>query len=172
MRVANENEGHLIALGGGSPEAVYAFQQAAGEVGSGFDHVVVPCSSGSTYVGIAMAYQGTPTQVVGVSADPEPDMVEDLMELSFQASREGYGAALACVDFRTDYVGEGYGVPCPQGEEARRWLAECEGIVLDPVYTGKAFAGLLDMVEKGELGGRVLFWHTGGLPVACAAING
>ncbi|MFX9185031.1 pyridoxal-phosphate dependent enzyme, partial [Acinetobacter baumannii] len=78
---------------------------------------------------------------------------------------------LTQVDFRLDYVGPGYGVPSEQGESARRWLASTEGIVLDPVYTGKAFAGLLDLVSKGEVSGKVLFWHTGGLPVACAGVR-
>ena len=49
-------------------------------------------------------------------------------------------------------------------------MAQAEGIFLDPIYTGKAFAGLIDLVERGELGGKVLFWHTGGLPVLFAEL--
>lgn len=167
IRVAEQTGSLLIPLGGGSPEAVYAFQLAAREVGHDFEHLIVPCSSGSTYVGLAMAFQGTPTKVTGISADPEPDMVDDLLELS----RRAPGTPLHQVDFRTDYVGPGYGVPSEEGEQARRWLAETEGIVLDPVYTGKAFAGLLHMAKTNQLKGKVLFWHTGGLPVASAGIS-
>jgi 1-aminocyclopropane-1-carboxylate deaminase/D-cysteine desulfhydrase-like pyridoxal-dependent ACC family enzyme len=47
-------------------------------------------------------------------------------------------------------------------------LAQTEGIFLDPIYSAKAFAGLLAMIRSGEIGGRVLFWHTGGLPAVFA----
>lgn len=63
------------------------------------------------------------------------------------------------------YVGGGYGQPSPAGVAAMRRLAECEGILLDPVYTAKAFAGMLDMIQTGQLGVSepVIFLHTGGL---------
>ncbi|MFH5836257.1 1-aminocyclopropane-1-carboxylate deaminase/D-cysteine desulfhydrase [Proteiniclasticum sp. C24MP] len=62
------------------------------------------------------------------------------------------------------YYGEGYEVPSAKGSRAIRLLAETEGILLDPVYTAKAFSGMLDHIEKGiiEKGSRVVFWHTGG----------
>lgn len=63
-----------------------------------------------------------------------------------------------------------YGVPSPRGEDAIRRLARTEGILLDPVYTGKAFDGLLNLVAKGELGSNepIIFLHTGGLPALFA----
>jgi D-cysteine desulfhydrase family pyridoxal phosphate-dependent enzyme len=68
------------------------------------------------------------------------------------------------------YAGPKYGIPSPGGQDAIRRLARTEGILLDPVYTGKAFAGLLDLVEKGELGSNepIIFLHTGGLPALFA----
>jgi D-cysteine desulfhydrase len=68
------------------------------------------------------------------------------------------------------YVGQHYGVPSARGQAAIRRLATLEGLLLDPVYTGKAFAGLLDLVEKGRLGAGepVMFVHTGGLPALFA----
>jgi D-cysteine desulfhydrase family pyridoxal phosphate-dependent enzyme len=64
------------------------------------------------------------------------------------------------------YVGDGYAVPTPAGDAALRRLARTEGILLDPTYTGKAFAGLLDLAASGHFGADdpVVFWHTGGLP--------
>ena len=63
------------------------------------------------------------------------------------------------------YVGERYGVPSPAGNAAIRRLARSEGVLLDPIYTGKAFGGLLDMLTRGALDGApVIFLHTGGLP--------
>ncbi|HLO13746.1 MAG TPA: pyridoxal-phosphate dependent enzyme, partial [Anaerolineales bacterium] len=68
------------------------------------------------------------------------------------------------------YVGVKYGIPSPGGQAAIRRLARVEGILLDPVYTGKAFAGLLDLIEKGQLGSNepIIFLHTGGLPALFA----
>jgi D-cysteine desulfhydrase family pyridoxal phosphate-dependent enzyme len=68
------------------------------------------------------------------------------------------------------YVGEAYGRPSPEGMAALRCLAGREGILLDPVYTAKAFAGLLDLSRRGELGQDepLIFLHTGGLPALFA----
>jgi len=68
------------------------------------------------------------------------------------------------------YVGEAYGKPSPQGVAALRCLAGQEGVLLDPVYTAKAFAGLLDLARLGEIGRDepLVFLHTGGLPALFA----
>jgi D-cysteine desulfhydrase family pyridoxal phosphate-dependent enzyme len=68
------------------------------------------------------------------------------------------------------YVGSKYGVPSESGEHAIKLLARTEGILLDPVYTGKAFAGMLDLIDQGRLGSDepILFLHTGGLPALFA----
>jgi 1-aminocyclopropane-1-carboxylate deaminase/D-cysteine desulfhydrase-like pyridoxal-dependent ACC family enzyme len=68
------------------------------------------------------------------------------------------------------YSAPKYGVPSPGGRDATRRLARTEGILLDPVYTGKAFAGLLDLAEQGRLGHKepIIFLHTGGLPALFA----
>ena len=72
------------------------------------------------------------------------------------------------------YAGSKYGVPSGSGQNAIQLLAHMEGILLDPVYTGKAFAGLLDLVDKGGLGSDepIIFLHTGGLPALFAFENG
>ncbi len=68
------------------------------------------------------------------------------------------------------YVGEDYGIPTPQGIEAIKLLARTEGLLLDPVYTGKAMAGLIDQIKSGAItkGETVVFLHTGGLPALFA----
>jgi D-cysteine desulfhydrase family pyridoxal phosphate-dependent enzyme len=68
------------------------------------------------------------------------------------------------------YVGSRYAVPSEQGVAAIRRLAQSEGVILDPVYTGKAFAGLIDLVERGQLGRDepIIFLHTGGWPALFA----
>jgi D-cysteine desulfhydrase family pyridoxal phosphate-dependent enzyme len=64
------------------------------------------------------------------------------------------------------YIGAGYGIPTPACVEAIRLVAQTEGIFLDPVYSGKAMAGLIDLIRRGEITrqARVLFLHTGGVP--------
>jgi len=70
------------------------------------------------------------------------------------------------VEVLEGYAGPGYGVPTPAMREAVLRVARAEGLLLDPVYTGKAFAGLIDLVERGEIepGAKVVFLHTGGVP--------
>ena len=71
----------------------------------------------------------------------------------------------------SDYIGPGYPDPSPECAEAIRLMAELEGIILEPVYTGKALAAVIDHVRKGVLTSKdtVLFMHTGGLPESCSA---
>jgi 1-aminocyclopropane-1-carboxylate deaminase/D-cysteine desulfhydrase-like pyridoxal-dependent ACC family enzyme len=64
------------------------------------------------------------------------------------------------------YIGPGYAIPTAAGNAAIRKVARLEGIFLDPVYTGKTMAGLIDLVQQGEIrkDSTVVFWHTGGVP--------
>jgi 1-aminocyclopropane-1-carboxylate deaminase/D-cysteine desulfhydrase-like pyridoxal-dependent ACC family enzyme len=72
-----------------------------------------------------------------------------------------------------DYISAGYAVVGEPEREAIRLMAQHEGILLDPVYTGRAFAGLIDLIRRGELtkDQRVLFWHTGGTSALFAFAN-
>ena len=74
------------------------------------------------------------------------------------------GIARSAVVANCDYVGPGYGKPTPGMTEAVLMLARLEGVLLDPVYSGKAMAGLIDLIRKGEIrkGETVVFLHTGG----------
>ena len=162
---------YRIPIGGSSPLGAYAFYQAAKELPESFDLIVTSSSSGSTQTGLAYAFHDTKTGVLGVCADPEPEIAEDFARL-------GYGLAnLLDLPYRLpsrayrlsfDFVGKGYGVPSEAGDAAVETLARAEGILLDPIYSGKAFAALIALAEKGEIAGRVLFWHTGGLPTLFA----
>lgn len=161
-----------VPIGGSMPLGAYAFAQAAVEVGEGWDFVVCPTSSGSTHAGLAWAYHGTSTRVIGVSCDPEEDLADDLQRLTTgidALSESSKGLTKKDFDFRRDWVGDGYNVPSPAGSEAIRLAARTEGLLFDPVYSGKAFAGLLELARNGTVSGRVLFWHTGGLPTLLAS---
>ena len=167
---------YRIPIGGSSPLGAYAFYRAAEEIGDGFDWIVTASSSGSTQTGLAYAFHeagnyGGGTKVLGVLSDPEPEIGEDFAELGRGlAELVGLPYRLSAADFILDFdsVGPGYGVPSPAGDAAIETLARADGVFLDPVYSGKAFAALIARAERGDLEGRVLFWHTGGLPTLFA----
>jgi len=160
-----------LPVGGSSAVGAYGFVVAGKELltqsEQPFDYVVVPTSSGSSHVGLAYGLSDQPTRVVGISCDNEPDHKAELVEIS-HAVAELLGRSTPLgrdqLDLREGYAGPGYGVPSEAGERAAVQLARTEGIFLDPIYTAKAFAGLLDLAARGALSGRVLFWHTGGMP--------
>ncbi len=163
---------YRIPIGGSSPLGAYGFVVAAREVAaSEFDFIVTPCSSGSTHAGLAHAFHGSSTRVIGVACDPEPEIMEDLIRLVNgldELTGLAHGLTEADFDFRLEWAGEAYGIPSPEGEAALERLARTEGIFLDPIYSAKAFAGLLALAESKQIGGKVVFWHTGGTPALFA----
>lgn len=165
---------YRIPVGGSSPLGAYAFTQAALELesqGQDFDWIVFASSSGSTHVGLQFALRGSKTKVYGFACDPEPEIAHDFAELSEGLAKLlGSERPLKANDFLLDFsfVGDGYGIPSAEGESAIRYLARREGVFLDPIYSGKAFAGLKARIGEGRISGRVLFWHTGGLPALLA----
>lgn len=169
-RAAGRNV-YAVPVGGSTVLGALGFVHAAREVEPGFDDVVVATSSGSTHAGLAWGFAGSAVRVHGIACDPEPDIGDDVARLCGELDRllcERRSPGRGGILLHHEYVGPGYGVPSEAGEAAQRRLAREEGIVLDPVYSAKAMAGLLGLAERGELGERVLFWHTGGLPGACS----
>ncbi|MDI9638902.1 D-cysteine desulfhydrase family protein [Geitlerinema splendidum] len=166
---------YYIPVGGSVPLGALGFYDAGVEfknqADQDFNFIITASSSGSTQVGLASAFAGTNTQVIGIACDPDPEVVTDLVTLSTEfAEQFGLAPSLGYsqFDFRLDYVGPGYGVPGEATLEAMRYLARTEGIVLDPVYSGKAFSGLIDLARTNQISGRVAFWHTGGTPAIFA----
>jgi len=165
---------YRIPIGGSSPLGAYAFYMASQELAAQaepFDAIVFASSSGSTHTGLAYGLWESNTVVLGMACDPEPEIAEDFAELAAGLEKlVGRGRHLQAADFRLDFrfVGEGYGVPSEEGQDAIRYLAQTEGVFLDPIYSGKAFAGLRQLVTEGTLKGRILFWHTGGTPALFA----
>lgn len=166
-----------INIGGSSPVGALSFMEAGEEIdrqaSAPFDFLVTSSSSGSTHAGLAYHFHGSLTKVIGISADPDPDdeLALDVVDLCGQLNDLIGGTKVLSrseIDLRMGYHGEAYGIPSPEGMAAIQRFARREGIVLDPVYSGKAAAGLFDLIEKGEVGGRVLFWHTGGMPTLFA----
>jgi D-cysteine desulfhydrase family pyridoxal phosphate-dependent enzyme len=135
-----------------------------------FDHVVLASSSGGTQAGLmvgarALGFEG---RILGISVDLRASTLRhQLADLATAtANHLGLGFTFAPEDFAVndDYLGGGYGVVGDLEREALRIVARTEGVLLDPVYTGRAFGGLLDLIRRSAFqpDERVLFWHTGG----------
>lgn len=146
------------------------------DMGLKIDHMVVPSGSAGTHAGIVVGMQGNnagiPVSGINVSrtkADQEA-LVYKLVEAT--AERVGVATPIAkdAVECFDDYVGPGYSLPTDSMVEAVKLLASTEAILLDPVYSGKAMAGMIDLVRKGHFaeGSNVLFLHTGGSPALYA----
>jgi L-cysteate sulfo-lyase len=134
------------------------------------DHVVHATGSTGTQAGfvagLSVINAGIPT--LGISVRAARDKQEEAVFALAAATAQRVGAAGAVkreqVVANSDYVGQGYGLPTEGMVEAVKMLAQQEGILLDPVYTGKAMAGLIDLVRKGhfEKDSDIVFLHTGG----------
>lgn len=171
----NGHKVYSIPIGGSSGVGAYGFYAAAQELADHqFDWIVHSSSSGSTQTGLAYAFRGTSTQVLGIAADPEPEIAHDFAQTGEQLAHLLEVPPLHASDYKLnfDFVGPGYGTWSQAGNEAIRELWQTEGILLDPIYSGKAFAALLSLLQAGKLSGRILFWHTGGIPSVFAAPDG
>jgi 1-aminocyclopropane-1-carboxylate deaminase/D-cysteine desulfhydrase-like pyridoxal-dependent ACC family enzyme len=133
------------------------------------DDLVLPSATGGTQAGLLVGLRtvGVPTVVHGIAVTPSNEL-----RASIAALASGLAAVpgLAAVDDRAivldgTQLGAGYGRPSAPADEAGRLLARTEGILVDPIYTAKALAGLVAIVQSGRLDGRrVVFWHAGGTP--------
>lgn len=138
--------------------------------------IVVTSGTGGTHAPIALAVKalGLPYRVIGISSrKPEGLARRHVAALSNQiAMMYGIPTALSPEEIVVldSYTGEGYGRPTPTTIDAIRLLARSEGILLDPVYTGKAMSGMIDLVRNGQISAEepVVFVHTGGVPALFA----
>ena len=134
------------------------------------DHVVHATGSCGTQAGLVVGLQGMNTgiPVLGIGVRAPRERQEANVHALAQATWEHLGLsgtlARETVQANCDYVGAGYGVPTPGMIEAVQMLARTEGILLDPVYSGKGMAGLIDLIRRGHFrkDENVVFVHTGG----------
>ena len=164
-----------IPVGGASVTGVTAYVRASDELlaqlaGDRIDWVVVADGSGGTHAGL-LAGLGDEIRVLGVDVGTRPDLDDVVPTLATAAaSAMGRTEPSAPVIIDHDRFGRGYGAVTADAVEAVHLAARLEGLVLDPVYTGKAMAGLVAAVRDGRIGSdeTVVFWHTGGAPALFA----
>jgi D-cysteine desulfhydrase family pyridoxal phosphate-dependent enzyme len=167
----------VVPLGASTPVGALGFARAISEItaaGIRPDVIVHATSSGGTQAGVVggCALFGLRARAIGVSADEPASALEPVVRNLLAGMAERLGARSASltgerpIEIDDRFVGTGYGVPTKDSLEATELVARREGIVLDPVYTAKAMAGLIARVRSGEFSRdqKVLFWHTGGVP--------
>ena len=174
---------YVITYGGSNPVGAAAYALAMAELlgqcyaaGTAPDHIVFTSSSGGTQAGMVVGAHAlkSAVQIHGISNDlDQAALVSLLLDLGQRtADFLQLDLTLTRQDFivHDEYRGGGYGVLGAPEREAIGLLARCEGLLADPVYTGRALAGLLDMIRRGHFreDETVVFWHTGGLPAIFA----
>ena len=140
-------------------------------------HIVVATGSCGTQAGLLAGLRalGSKIDVVGVSVSEPAEVKRQKVRAIVDEMAQLWGAAAPVMHDRDivvvdRFTGAGYAVPTTAGVAALRLAAETEGLLLDPVYTGKVLAGCLDMVVNGELrdGRDIVFLHSGGAPALFA----
>jgi D-cysteine desulfhydrase family pyridoxal phosphate-dependent enzyme len=171
----------FFPAGGSTPTGVLGYVRAALELFSQaraldlvFDRIVLAVSTGGTLAGLAVGtgLAAERAQLTGIAVGGPAAVAAAATRALAEAAAERLGAPLPepAFEVRDGFLGEGYGLVTPEMREAVTACARLEGVLLDPVYTGKAMAGLFDLVRRRETGRgeRILFWHTGGVPALFA----
>ena len=187
---AKGQQPYTVPLGGSNGLGAVGYALAMQELRDQFpgdwntiDAIIVATSSGGTQAGLAVGARalGFQGKVLGLSidqaADQEPSYQSEMADIANKtAAYLNLDETFCDTDFHLndDYLGGGYGVLGPVEREATQLLASTEGIFVGPVYTGRAVAGLIDLIRKGEFtpDQTVLFWHTGGAPAIFAYADG
>jgi D-cysteine desulfhydrase len=170
---------YLVPYGGSSPVGALGYALAMEEFMNQNVHadwIVIGTSSGGTHAGLLLGqrlfeYEG---KVLGISIDESEEWLKSHVSKLASDASEGLGERIeftqADVSANADYCGAGYGVLTEAEREAVNLFAKYEGLLLDPVYTGRAAAGMIDLIRKGffKKDETVLFWHTGGQPALFA----
>ncbi|OQB24974.1 MAG: D-cysteine desulfhydrase [Firmicutes bacterium ADurb.Bin182] len=180
LRLSGKNP-YVIPVGGSVPLGCLGYVLCALEISLQMketrpDHIVCCTGSGGMHAGIALGakifFEGTKVTGIGVSDDPFEETVFGLMKQT--AALLNVPCDIKASDVRLHFCfGEGYAVPSKEGMAAVKLMASTEGILLDPVYTGKAFAGFLQLCENGEIkeNENVLFVHSGGAGALFAVLE-
>ena len=160
---------YAIPIGGSTPLGALGYARCAIELLAqvpAIELAVVASGSGGTHAGLA-AGLGAHDRVLGIDVGARPELAAHVADLAARtAALAGLPAPTGAARVDATQVGAGYAVPTDACREAIAMAARLEGLILDPVYTGKAMAGLIAARRAGRIAAdaRVVFVHTGGLP--------
>ena len=168
-----------VPLGGSTPLGAVAYAMAMEELKSqkfDFSRIVFASSSGGTHAGLVVGKQITDFggEILGISVDEDKETLTQVVSrlATETASLIGHPRSHTPTQIvaSTDYLGAGYAIMGQPEREAIKLFAQTEGILVDPVYTGRAAAGMIDLIRRGVIGKdeTILFWHTGGTPALYA----
>jgi D-cysteine desulfhydrase family pyridoxal phosphate-dependent enzyme len=170
---------YLVPYGGSNPLGAAAYAAAMGEMIEQkieFDRIIFATSSGGTQAGMIVGadlYQFS-GMIQGISVDKRAvELRAHIAPLAMETA-EFLGHRLKIqpdeIVVEDGYLGDGYAVMSNVEREAINLFARQEGILLDPVYTGRAVGGMIDLIKQGKIppDERILFWHTGGTPALFA----
>ncbi len=171
---------YLIPYGGSNPTGAVGYVNAMlelAEQGVHPDWIVFPSSSGGTQAGMLVGARmsGFTGKILGISVDEEAGVlkrrVADLATATAGYLGQPWIFSADDVLVNDAYTGAGYAVMGEPEIEAIRLFARQEALLVDPVYTGRAAAGMIDLIRKGffKQSDTVLFWHTGGGPALFAS---
>lgn len=174
---------YIVPGGGSNPTGALGYvscaqeiQEQAFEMGVRFDHIVSASGSAGTHAGLISGIIGNNMNIpmTGISVNRPKEVQTDAVFSLAEKTLEKLGSANKIkredVVVFDDYVGPGYSRPTQSMVDAVQLLARTEAILMDPVYTGKTMAGMLDLIRKGYFKDceNILFVHTGGSPALYA----
>jgi len=160
-------------------EGLRELQEQSAAMHLDFDHIVFASSSGGTHAGLMIGREllKMPCRLTGIAIDKvgstDKSFRQQIIELANSAGqmlRLDHHFSEADLNLNEDFTGAGYAVIGEAEREAINLCARHEGILVDPVYTGRAFAGMIGLIRNGSFKKheKVLFWHTGGSPALFA----
>lgn len=182
---------YIVPYGGSNELGALAYVEAMIELQQqmnklpidNFSHIIFASSSGGTQAGLIVGQllirqqMEHNTHIIGIKIDKEQNgplpfdqQIQALANTTAKKVRLGKAIGNTDIRLNRDYTGDGYGILSHIERNAIKLCAELEGILLDPVYTGRAMGGLIDMINLGKFDNNdnVLFWHTGGSPALFA----
>ena len=183
---ANGRTPYLIPYGGSNPVGATGYLYAMAELVEQWDErllniplpdwIILPSGSGGTQAGMILGARKFqyPGRIMGISVDEPAEVLAGRISKLVSTTSEFLGIDGQGLEHQvfvsSDYLGGGYGVIGQAELDAIQMFARSEGLLLDPVYTGRAAAGMLDLIRKGFIAKQesVLFWHTGGAPALFA----
>lgn len=177
---------YVIPVGGSNPIGDLGYIACAeeilvqtGQLGIRIDQIVCASGSGGTHAGLVAGFKTLNTQikVIGIGINRKKPLQDEAVHHHILSVCEMLDLETK-IDYEDiiifdDYIGEGYSLPTEEMKKAVRLLAKKEAILLDPVYTGKAMAGMIDLIKNGyfKKDDNILFLHTGGIPGLYAHAN-